>query len=128
MVVWKTMLPFCLLPCFANWWCTCCRVLWFAWIRFGQSLSAANNHLHRRKWEQSFFTRDHQTAGGQWDTWICDCFHPNRSKLFPVVTHKKLIICQLLIDHVKNSNDIKNNPCTVSRELVSLPGYVKYVD
>lgn len=32
------------------------------------------------------------------------------------VTHKKLIICQLLIDHVKNSNDIKNNPCTVSRD------------
>lgn len=42
-------------------------------------------------------------------------FHPNRSEHFPVVSHK-LTICQLLTEHVKNPNDVKNNPCTVSRD------------
>lgn len=48
---------------------------------------------------------------------ICACFHPNRSECFLVVSHKKtLTICQLLIEHVKNSNDVKNNPSTVCRD------------
>ena len=48
--------------------------------------------------------------------WVCDHFHPNRSELFPIVSHRKLIICQLLVKHAKNSNGVKNSLCIISSD------------
>lgn len=47
---------------------------------------------------------------------FANSFHSDQSELFPGVSHKTpLIICQLLIGHVKDSNNIKNKLCNISR-------------